>query len=117
MRFKNLNDLPAAAKKRNPHLFNPVGAVAKPEPQSNHVEPLACSRKIQKGGPYRFVISLVRFGPGTLDDDNLAGGFKPLRDAIAIELGIDDRDGRVRWEYGQIETRGPTGTIVKIHEL
>jgi hypothetical protein len=117
MRFKNLNELPAACKKNNPQLFGAVGPVAKPVVKPDAVRPLARLRPVQKGGAPGFVVSLVRFGPGLLDDDNLAGGFKPLRDAVAQRLGIDDADGRVRWEYGQVETRGPTGTIVKIQTL
>jgi hypothetical protein len=36
-----------------------------------------------------------------LDDDNLAAGFKSVRDGIADALGIDDRDPRVTWAYAQ----------------
>ncbi len=35
------------------------------------------------------------------DDDNLAGGFKAARDAIAQWLGVDDADPRVTWECRQ----------------
>lgn len=36
-----------------------------------------------------------------LDDDNLAGSAKSLRDGIADRLQIDDRDPRVQWKYAQ----------------
>lgn len=39
-----------------------------------------------------------RFG---LDDDNLAGALKQVRDAVAKQLGVDDRDPRVDFMYGQ----------------
>ena len=39
---------------------------------------------------------------------------KPLRDAIAAELGMDDADPRIRWQYGQTETRGAEGVLVMV---
>jgi hypothetical protein len=55
----------------------------------------------------RLVITLTRIGPGTLDsEDNLAGGFKAVRDGIADALGVNDRHPRLRWFYGQ-ERGGP----------
>ena len=47
------------------------------------------------------VVRLIRIAPRELDDDNLAGGCKALRDGIADWFGIDDRDPRVRWQYAQ----------------
>ena len=46
-------------------------------------------------------ITLTRIGPRTLDDDNLAGGFKHVRDGVADWLGIDDGDKRLTWRYEQ----------------
>lgn len=40
-----------------------------------------------------------------------------MRDAVAAWLGIDDGDPRVRWEYGQVETRGAQGVLVKIETM
>jgi hypothetical protein len=51
--------------------------------------------------PPRMAVVLTRIGPKTLDDDNLARGFKHVRDAIAYLLGIDDGLERVRYEYQQ----------------
>lgn len=48
-----------------------------------------------------------------LDDDNLTGGFKALRDAIARSLGVDDGDNRIRWECRQVRSE-TTGTVVVI---
>jgi hypothetical protein len=53
-------------------------------------------------------VSLVRVSPRLLDDDNLRGALKSVRDGIADRLGIDDRDPRVSWEYGQ-EKGKPSG--------
>ncbi|MEZ5275518.1 MAG: hypothetical protein R3F07_03955 [Opitutaceae bacterium] len=49
-----------------------------------------------------------------MDDDNLAHACKPLRDAIADNLGIDDGDRRLRWKYGHVETREEKGTAMRI---
>lgn len=47
------------------------------------------------------VVTLTRIAPRELDDDNIRSACKSLRDGVADRLGIDDRDPRVRWEYGQ----------------
>jgi hypothetical protein len=51
--------------------------------------------------PGRYRVLLTRWGPKTLDGDNLQGGFKATRDGIAQAMGIDDGSGRWVWEYGQ----------------
>ena len=51
-------------------------------------------------------VTLVRLAPRRLDDDNLRGVLKAVRDGVADRLGIDDRDIRVRWRYAQ-ESGGP----------
>ncbi|MEK7178592.1 MAG: hypothetical protein AAB721_02980 [Patescibacteria group bacterium] len=52
----------------------------------------------------RLVITLTRRGPGMLDDDNLAAGFKPVRDGIADALGVNDSNPMLRWFYAQEHT-------------
>lgn len=52
------------------------------------------------------VVTLTRLAPRQLDDDNLAGGFKAVRDGVADWLGIDDRDPRVTWRYAQERAKG-----------
>jgi len=51
-------------------------------------------------------VLLTRVAPRALDDDNLRGALKSVRDGVADWLGIDDRDPRVKWDYGQ--RKGPT---------
>ena len=51
--------------------------------------------------PLPCVVTLTRVAPRRLDDDNLAAGFKALRDGIADRLGVDDADPRVTWRYAQ----------------
>lgn len=46
-------------------------------------------------------VTLTRISPRPLDDDNLRGALKAIRDGVADRLGIDDRDSRVTWQYGQ----------------
>lgn len=47
------------------------------------------------------VVKLTRIAPRELDTDNLAGGFKSVRDGVADWLGIKDNDERVEWVYAQ----------------
>ena len=52
------------------------------------------------------VVRLTRVAPSNgLDDDNLRPALKSVRDGIADALGVDDRDPRVSWEYGQLRGR------------
>lgn len=42
------------------------------------------------------IVTLTRVGPSNgLDDDNLRGSLKSIRDAIAQWLGVDDRHARI----------------------
>ena len=52
-----------------------------------------------------------------LDDDNLRGGSKHLRDAIADWLGVNDNERWVEWSYSQHHTRGREGVGVKIEAI
>lgn len=59
-------------------------------------------RKVERPaflGPVQ--ITLTRIAPLTLDDDNLASGFKATRDGVADWLGVDDGDKRLTWRYQQ----------------
>lgn len=46
-------------------------------------------------------VRLTRIAPRALDSDNAVGALKHVRDGVADWLGIDDRDPRVTWLYGQ----------------
>lgn len=49
-------------------------------------------------------VTLCRIGKRLLDDDNLAGGFKAVRDEIAAQLGRDDGPASgITWRYTQIK--------------
>ena len=108
------SDLANYEAKRNRPIIRPV--------EAGVVEhPAALERKTskQQGGKrgLAVVVSLVACVRKEYDSDNLYGAIKPLRDAIAATLGLDDADKRIRWEYAQSCTRGQTGVIVKIEIL
>ena len=96
----NLNDLQKTKVGRLPenvHLF--VGGVEGRFTQQNAAR--ALERGLQKcqGRPGGVVISIVQYRRRALDThDNLRTAAKPLVDAIAKDLGIDDGDVRIRWE-------------------
>lgn len=58
------------------------------------------------------VVTIVRIGPKELDDDNLSGSCKAVRDGIADRLGVQDNDPRVVWKYGQ--KRGEYGVEITL---
>lgn len=60
--------------------------------------------------PLPATVRLVRLSTRTLDDDNLRGALKAVRDGCADRLGVDDRDPRVTWEYAQ-ERGVPVGAV------
>lgn len=69
-------------------------------------------RKCQRP-PIPCSVLLTRIAPSRgLDDDNLAGALKAVRDEVAVWLGVDDahRD-TVRYRYGQ--QRGPWGVRIQ----
>jgi len=51
--------------------------------------------------PLPCVVTLTRLSAGELDDDQVPGACKALRDGIADKLGIKDNDKRVQWRYAQ----------------
>lgn len=60
-------------------------------------------------------VKLTRLAPSEgLDDDNLAGSLKNVRDAVAKWIGVDDGDERVRYTYAQ--ERGPWGVRIEFRK-
>ena len=117
-------------KRLNPHLFG-VGAVpaAKSEQNSRPLRAVPAGEGAGKRSVEEIVprtgkprpvarITLIACRNRELDDDNLTASLKFLRDAIADSLLPGMYAGRAdaffTWEYGQVETRGREGTIVKI---
>lgn len=60
------------------------------------------------------VVRLTRHGRKLLDDDNVRGALKAVRDEVAAVLGVDDADPRVTWEYGQVQVRAQTGVGIEV---
>lgn len=62
---------------------------------------------------FPLVVVITRVAPRPLDDDNLAGALKSIRDGIADGLGLaHDRDTRITWHVGQ--RKGPASVAVTI---
>lgn len=55
--------------------------------------------------PLPIVVTLTRHSAGTLDDDNLRGALKAVRDGVALVYRIDDADPRIEWRYDQAKCR------------
>lgn len=72
-------------------------------------------------GGVPLVVTITRIAPRQLDDDNLSGSAKHVRDGTADALGIDDRDARVQWRYAQAKgvghSRGMYSCAVRIEEV
>ncbi|MBV7475375.1 hypothetical protein [Pseudoxanthomonas sp. PXM05] len=47
------------------------------------------------------VVKLTRLSRSRLDDDNLRGALKAVRDGVADAFGVADNDPRLTWEYAQ----------------
>lgn len=62
---------------------------------------------------YPVRVTLHRLGIRELDNDNLAGAFKAVKDAVAEWLGMDDADKRVEWSWSQTTGR-EYGIVVTI---
>lgn len=62
-------------------------------------------------------VQLTRIAPRRLDDDNLRGALKAVRDGVADYLNIDDGDARVTWEYAQATSPKPREYAVRIRIL
>lgn len=108
-----------STRRRNPGLFGPVGTVEAHQPQSD-LAPALVGRIAKRAGGKEGVrarVALIACVRRPLDDDNLTGSLKPLRDAVAAQLGIDDGDRRIVWDCQQVPTKGREGVIVKVEAL
>jgi len=93
-------------------------APAKPQPHAGATLESQSGAALLLVDPDRpLLVRIVRVGGRPLDDDNLAGGCKELRDAIAAALGRrgDSKADGLRWEYQQ--EPGEVGTRIEITEL
>lgn len=69
-----------------------------------HIGELTVKAALRSSGEvlrFPVTVTITRIAPRVLDDDNLAGAAKSVRDGVADALGVDDRDPRVRWAVAQ----------------
>lgn len=59
-------------------------------------------------------VTIIAFRHRLLDDDNNSASVKHLRDLVSRSLDTDDGSECIRWEYGQHQTTGAEGTLVRI---
>ncbi len=93
-----------------------VGAVETNQPQRSPalVKEAQGKQTVHNGVAYR--VSLVAFLRNKWDDDNVTASLKPLRDAVAFSLGVDDGSSRIVFETGQFSTNGEEGVLVVIEK-
>lgn len=98
-----------------------LGAVVATRTERNKVQALdgAIKERRQRKGSVEPCcrVLLIACRHRELDDDSNVYSLKPLRDAIAASLGLDDADTRIRWDYGQAITPGEQGVIVRIETI
>ncbi len=127
MRTNELQNLQVSEEVRrlNPELFGGVAAKspdAKPQHDSKRSAQKANGDQEGSAGrvarrDMRPIVTITSFRARLIeDDDNLRGGCKYLRDAIAKTLGLDDKDTVIDWRYYQakVDHRNEEGTLVKI---
>lgn len=96
---------------------NAVAGLPSAEPQRRNPQPLVQKERARQSadGP-RYRVTIISLRAAQLDDDNLRGGAKALRDAIADRIGLDDNERNIEWIYGQMKSP-KHGTIVMIERL
>ncbi len=60
------------------------------------------------------VVTITRYGPRKLDDDNLDSACKYVRDEVARAIGTDDGSPLYTWRCEQ--ERGEYGVVIEIME-
>ena len=78
---------------------------------------LSCSELIRgyRMAVYPLAVKLTRVAPRALDDDNLRGALKAVRDGVADALGVDDGHASIMWQYAQ--EKGPPKTYAVVVEV
>ena len=89
----------------------PIRTVSEANNRDNHWKKAARQKRIREvvglfvgrmslpAMPVR--VTMVRIGKRLLDDDNLRGSLKAVRDQIAATFGVDDASKKYDWVYGQ----------------
>ncbi len=98
----------------------PVGGLGADRAKPTALQALECDLQKPASGTQgvALCVTCIAFRKRLLDQhDAVAYSFKPLTDAIAFTLSLDDADPRLRWEYHQVRTAGRTGVIVMVEML
>ena len=112
-----------SVKRLNPHLYSNgrvLGGLETQKPKPTSSPTLArLPRKLEGGKKgVECVVTLCCHRKRLLDShDNLRSSIKPLVDAIAKSLLMDDADPRIAWQYHQLKTEGREGVVVTIERL
>ena len=87
-----------------------------PLPESNAREEPLVAYEDEEGSAGRITVRITRFGAKLLDADNLAGGVKPILDALRYEKLIpEDNPRAIRLVVAQQKApKGKRGTLVEI---
>ena len=65
--------------------------------------------------PLPCVVTFTRLSAGMLDDDNLQGAFKAIRDGVADAFGLADNHPLLTWRYRQERCkRGVYGVRIEL---
>lgn len=62
--------------------------------------------------PFPVVVEIVRVSPGRLDDDGATAAGKHVRDSVALWMGCDDADPRVRFVVTQAKGAAAVRIVV-----
>lgn len=118
------NHVSESVKKLNPALYgHHVDSVLPTKREQGEIPTLDRDLPAKPSRKKRVAVcvTLITCRHRLLNDDNNIAALKHLRDCIADSFQLDsadpDGDPRIRWQYAQCETRGETGTIVKIERL
>lgn len=60
-------------------------------------------------------VSLTRISPRRLDDDNLQGALKAVRDEVASMLRVDDATELLAWYYSQESGPHSVRVTIEVH--
>lgn len=78
----------------------------------------ACLAVKSVNKPFPCVVTMTRMSAGELDDDNLQGACKAIRDGIADAYGLADNDAGFQWRYHQERVkRGRFGVRIQIEPM
>jgi hypothetical protein len=111
-----LTELPIRTVSENVYRREHWSAIRRRTKAQRELSALLLNRQTNKLEPPLMVV-LTRIAPRRLDDDNLRGACKSVRDSVADWLGFDDGNERaVSYHYEQ-EQRSAYGVRVEVRQV